>query len=227
MASNKETKKEESVGRKSTNDSKILDVGCGAGRLAIPLANSGISVVGIDASSSGVRLAHQYDRRRLADFIVADMHHLPFRSETFRTAIVSGTFEYVQDLFRPLSEISSVLKRRVGSVYFHLWNNQGIKVRRLIGSSVFAKIDKSAKYFELDEIEIQVERSGMKLKTLGGLYFLLPLDVKQACSFLHYFKMNDWTVARALYGLNRLLSSYRPLSCCICPVIWAVGVSAA
>lgn len=219
-----EMKGEETGGTKSTNITKILDVGCGAGRLAIPIANSGISVVGIDSSSSGVKLAHEHDRRGLADFVVADMYHLPFRREIFDTAIVSGTFEYAQELSRPLREISTVLRRSGGKVYFHLWNNHGVKFRKLIRPDILGgKIDKSAKYFELNEIERQVEVSGMKMKSVGGLFFLLPLDVRQACSFMRYFKMNGWVAAKGLYLINRVLASSKPISCCICPVIWVVG----
>jgi 2-polyprenyl-3-methyl-5-hydroxy-6-metoxy-1,4-benzoquinol methylase len=43
-----------------SGDKSVLDIGCGAGRFTIPLAERGMNVVGIDYSSEMIHLADQY-----------------------------------------------------------------------------------------------------------------------------------------------------------------------
>lgn len=196
--------------------SKLLDVGCGAGRLAIPLANSGVSVIGIDVSSSGVRLAHQYDQSRLGEYIVADMYNLPFKEAIFDSAIVSGTFEYVKNLSPPMLQIARVIKQ-AGTIYFHIWNLHGLKLRRILK----LKTDRGAQEFELSDLRRQIEQSHLKLKRAGGLLFLLPSDVRLACRTLRLFRLNEWWAAQVLYRVNHIVSS-SSVGFRVCPVIWAV-----
>jgi ubiquinone/menaquinone biosynthesis C-methylase UbiE len=65
----------------------ILELGCGTGRVAIPVAKSGATVVGIDRSESmlargrmRVRRARVQSRVKL---IRADIRHMPFTDRTF------------------------------------------------------------------------------------------------------------------------------------------------
>lgn len=43
---------------------KVLDLGCGAGRHCILLANSGFEVVGTDISKSALKMARQWARKK-------------------------------------------------------------------------------------------------------------------------------------------------------------------
>jgi len=66
-------------------DKKILDVGCGYGRIAVPLVKKGYDVYGIDLSEGYIKelrseLSHSRLSRR---FKVADMCDLPFSDDTF------------------------------------------------------------------------------------------------------------------------------------------------
>ena len=45
-----------------SGETSVLDIGCGAGRFTIPLAERGMKVVGIDYSSEMIRLANEYVR---------------------------------------------------------------------------------------------------------------------------------------------------------------------
>ena len=61
---------------------KVLDIGCGYGRVAIPLARSGFDVTGIDIVQKFIKDAKRWAKAHgvLAQFDVGDMIKLPFFS---------------------------------------------------------------------------------------------------------------------------------------------------
>jgi ubiquinone/menaquinone biosynthesis C-methylase UbiE len=71
--------------------SRVLDVGCGAGRTSIPLAEQGFKVVGIDLSQTMVTVARQ--QAELAnveiDFQVMDATNLQFPPDSFDVVLFS------------------------------------------------------------------------------------------------------------------------------------------
>ena len=71
---------------------RVLDVGCGYGRVAVPLARLGYEVVGLDLAPNLVIAAHQAAAASGcgACFLVGSMSALPCRSNTFASAIWSG-----------------------------------------------------------------------------------------------------------------------------------------
>ena len=81
-------------------DSALLELGCGTGRVAIPLARHGATVVGIDRSASmlarartRVRRAKLQSRVRL---IRGDIRHLPFPDQSF--PLVMAPYGILQSL---------------------------------------------------------------------------------------------------------------------------------
>lgn len=69
---------------------KVLELGCGSGRVTLPLARASSWVVGVDRSPSMLRLAQQRARRVTAHprLLRADVTALPFQSGIF-TAVVA------------------------------------------------------------------------------------------------------------------------------------------
>src|SRR6266540_3380666 len=61
---------------------RVLELGCGTGRLSIPLGRTGVDVVGIDRSAPMLARAHQRVRRgrleRRVRLVRGDIRHLPF-----------------------------------------------------------------------------------------------------------------------------------------------------
>ncbi len=69
---------------------RVLDIGCGDGRLSSRVRGWVRSIVGVDLAGNDVRRAHV--RKRLEDvarFAVADASRLPFRDRSFNLALFS------------------------------------------------------------------------------------------------------------------------------------------
>lgn len=68
---------------------QVLDIGCGAGRTTVPLAQMGYRVVGIDLSPAMVRRARAVSAGMGARYEVMDATDLQFPDETFDAAFFS------------------------------------------------------------------------------------------------------------------------------------------
>lgn len=79
---------------------KILDIGCGTGRIAVQLAKRGAYVVGVDSSGSMIQqasiLAEKEGLRSNCLFIQDDLAKHVF-DEKFDISVALGFFDYVRD----------------------------------------------------------------------------------------------------------------------------------
>ena len=73
----------------AAQDGPVLELGCGTGRLTIPVARAGAQIVGIDRSEPMLARARQRLRRSRASALLVrgDIRHLPFRR---RDAVRAG-----------------------------------------------------------------------------------------------------------------------------------------
>ncbi len=91
-------------------NSKILDVGCGAGRHSVWLREEGLDVTSIDSSPLALELCR---RRGLEKLVRGEVHHLPFGKGVFDTIVLlgngfglAGRLEDTIDFLRRLREIT-------------------------------------------------------------------------------------------------------------------------
>lgn len=95
---------------------KVLDAGCGDGKLTFRLSKRGNSVVGIDYSALGVQLARQCasaeDKEKEADvhFLQASVFALPFSGNSFDCIVFADVIEHIDNPERALGELRRVLK---------------------------------------------------------------------------------------------------------------------
>jgi ubiquinone/menaquinone biosynthesis C-methylase UbiE len=97
----------------------VLELGCGTGRVSLPLARAGVPLVGIDRSEpmlDRLRAALSRSRRRLAPRLVrGDIRQLPFDRDSFEMVIAPyGILQSLlvdQDLTDSLASIARVLRR--------------------------------------------------------------------------------------------------------------------
>jgi SAM-dependent methyltransferase len=97
----------------------VLELGCGTGRLLLPLARTGVAVTGVDRSSPmlahAIARARKLPRARRPSMALGDIRALPFASRAFGVVIAPyGMVQSViadRDLDRTLGEIHRVLDR--------------------------------------------------------------------------------------------------------------------
>jgi SAM-dependent methyltransferase len=87
----------------AAQDGRVLELGCGTGRITIPVARSGATVVGIDRSAAMLDRGRQRLRRgRLqaaASLVRGDIRHLPFRTRP-GFSLVMAPYGILQSLTR-------------------------------------------------------------------------------------------------------------------------------
>ena len=89
--------------------SRVLDVGSGSGWVAKELAAKNIRVVSVDLSQKNLARIKNGSRRDHADFLLADLYHLPFGSGSFDLVIASEVLEHINSPVAGLSELQRVL----------------------------------------------------------------------------------------------------------------------
>src|SRR5690349_14990417 len=93
-----------------TNSERVLDIGCGDGRITSEIARRVAKgfVVGVDASSNMIELASQKTRPNLC-FEVADARSLPFNHE-FDLVVSFNALHWIHEQDLALASIHKSLK---------------------------------------------------------------------------------------------------------------------
>jgi SAM-dependent methyltransferase len=102
----------------AAQDGRVLELGCGTGRLTIPVSRAGAAVVGLDRSEPMLARARQRLRRARTSALLlrGDIRYLPFRRRT-RFAMVMAPYGMLQSLTRErdlratLESVHGVLRR--------------------------------------------------------------------------------------------------------------------
>lgn len=100
---------------------KILDIGCGFGKISLELASLGYSVTGIDINAEAVKLSKAIAKsldlnkktKGKVEFKVGNASALPFRESSFDFAVMQAFLTSVpnpQERFRIIQEAFRVLK---------------------------------------------------------------------------------------------------------------------
>lgn len=90
----------------------VLDAACGTGRYAIPLAQAGARVTGIDVSEVMLDLARQKasEHGLSVDLRAADLRQLPFPDASFDVTVCALALCHLPELRQAASELSRVLR---------------------------------------------------------------------------------------------------------------------
>lgn len=137
------------------NGSRVLDIGCGNGRIYQILRDKAIDYEGLDASPNLIAHARRLNADVLARFSVGSMLALPFPDASFDVALAIASLHHVPSAayrLRALGEASRVLKP--GGLllmtnwnlwclhYFrrHLWRFAAAAAGSLVGRSDFGDV---------------------------------------------------------------------------------------
>jgi ubiquinone/menaquinone biosynthesis C-methylase UbiE len=96
-----------------TEKSKILDAGCGAGRLVYELVQKGINSIGLDYSHGMLvkakALTHPI-KKNLSGFSQGSIENLPLKNSSIDVIISLGVLAYIKSKDRAFQEFARVLK---------------------------------------------------------------------------------------------------------------------
>jgi 2-polyprenyl-6-hydroxyphenyl methylase/3-demethylubiquinone-9 3-methyltransferase len=154
---------------------RILDVGCGGGLLANPLAAEGYRVKGIDRSAPSLEAARmRIPQGAEATYAVGDALALAEPPEAYDAVLMMDLLEHLEEPSRALSEASRALKPG-GILVFHTFNRtpeawllavKGIGFVTREGPSNVHSLSMFIKPAELMEAG---QRCGLKARDLTGI----------------------------------------------------------
>jgi len=94
--------------------SLVLEVGCGAGFMAVALAQHGFRVQAFDSSEAMIEQARRHAKESLANDLltlkVCDVYSMDFNDESFDLVIAIGVIPWLERLEPALEEMARVLK---------------------------------------------------------------------------------------------------------------------
>lgn len=116
----------------------VLDLGCGTGRFAIPMANRlGAGVVGLDRAAGMVAQALQKEGSGEVGWAVGDAHALPLADRSFDTVVLSLVIHHVVD--RPMA-LASVLRSLRPGGRLVIWTSSHRQIRRFLLARYFPSL---------------------------------------------------------------------------------------
>jgi ubiquinone/menaquinone biosynthesis C-methylase UbiE len=147
------------LGATATAGKRVLDVGCGAGFLAVPLARDA-SVTGIDLSPQHIATMEQHatDAGVVVHGVVGSAARLPFDDESFDVVFLASVVHLVADPGVLLREAERVCARSGALVVAGPWrfHPKSLKaVKRLLGK----KVETTSWPFTVERVERHLLRS--------------------------------------------------------------------
>jgi ubiquinone/menaquinone biosynthesis C-methylase UbiE len=142
-----------------TEDSLVLDMGCGSGRDAKVFLEHGCRVVGIDLSEKMVSYAQKHVKE--AEFKVMDLRQLDFDDEHFDGLWASASYLHISkaDLENALKEAHRVLKSG-GIFYLSVKEGDGEECKQ---DKRFSNYEKFWSYYRQKEINDALEAQGFDI----------------------------------------------------------------
>jgi ubiquinone/menaquinone biosynthesis C-methylase UbiE len=92
-------------------EGRCLEIGIGTGRIALPLARAGVSMVGVDISREMLRKLIRNSDGAPPTVVLGDATRLPFGEGKFRSVIAAHVLHLIPDWKLALAEVIRVLKR--------------------------------------------------------------------------------------------------------------------
>ena len=157
---------------------RILDIGCGGGLLAEPVARMGATVIGADPSEKNIGIAstHATETGTAVDYRAVTAEQLASAGETFDVVLNMEVVEHVADVGFFMHTCASMV--RPGGLMFVATINRTLKARALAifaAENILRWLPKGTHQYEKlvrpDELEGQLATSGMEIVHRTGVFF--------------------------------------------------------
>lgn len=89
---------------------RCLEIGIGTGRIALPLMERGVDIIGVDISIEMLRRLRAKPRGLDMKLLIADATRLPFADSTFASAVASHVLHLIPDWKLALDELTRVVE---------------------------------------------------------------------------------------------------------------------
>jgi 2-polyprenyl-6-hydroxyphenyl methylase/3-demethylubiquinone-9 3-methyltransferase len=161
----------------------ILDIGCGGGILAEPLARLGAAVVGVDPSESNIAVArgHAAQSELAVDYRNSSAEALAAAGEEFDVVLAMEVVEHVTDLSLFIDAAAALVKS--GGLLIVATLNRTIKsfALAIVGAEYILRwlprgTHQWDKFVTPNELEIAIEQNGMQVIGESGVVYNLIAD---------------------------------------------------
>jgi 2-polyprenyl-6-hydroxyphenyl methylase / 3-demethylubiquinone-9 3-methyltransferase len=162
---------------------RILDIGCGGGVLAEPLARLGASVVGADPSESNIAVAQRHAAQSglAIDYRCTTAEALAEAGESFDIVLAMEVVEHVADVGLFVDLAGSLVKP--GGLMFAATLNRTMKsfALAIVGAEYVLRwlprgTHQWDKFVTPNELEIAIEQAGLSLTHETGVIYNLLAD---------------------------------------------------
>jgi 2-polyprenyl-6-hydroxyphenyl methylase/3-demethylubiquinone-9 3-methyltransferase len=156
------------------SQTKVLDVGCGAGFLSNALAKEKLQVTGIDLSLESLKVAAKYDETKTVTYQTADAYHLPFPDQSFEVITAMDFLEHVDRPLDVIKEFSRVLKPK-GLFIFHTFNRNPlahlviIKLVEWFVKNTPKDMHVIKLFIKPQELSLFCEQAGLSVEEMTGI----------------------------------------------------------
>ena len=185
---------------------RILDVGAGTGRTAIPLASSGATVSACDASDTMLDVARANSGKAGVeiDFRCCDAMALPFDDMSFDYVLSFRLLLHVIDWRNALAEICRCAGDKIVLDFPPRWSLAALQVPvRAVGQIFNPKVQRF-RLFTLRRMRRELRRHGFEIERVDRL-FVLPIMLHKAFGSLRFTLGVERLLGRL--GLRRLFGA--------------------
>jgi len=165
-------------------DAKILDAGCGRGRVAAVLTQLGCETTSFDIGKNNFWGAIENQL-----FFMADVQYIPIKNESFDYCTNFLVLEYVNDDVKAIMELYRILKSN-GILIIHVTTKENLKTKF---SGKRLDEDHFREYF-IDEIKNKVASAGFIVEHISTFGFYSPIFtrfINNIISRTQWKKMGD------------------------------------
>lgn len=163
-----------------SENTKLLDAGCGSGLFISMAKMTGADVTGIDAAEGLLKVARK--RNPQQTFIEDGLESLPFEGASFNVVTGFNSFQYTSEFAASLAEARRVLEPG-GKLVICIWDDpakcDAFAVLKELSSMLPTTVDKKQSPFALSA-------EGAVEQVLASLQLKLQYRASVPCPFLYY-----------------------------------------